>query len=727
MFHFAPGKSQHTSMGLFSLTSDFEPGGDQPQAIDSLVAGIESGRKHQVLLGVTGSGKTFTMAQVINRVERPALVLAHNKTLAAQLYREFKELFPQNAVEYFVSYYDYYQPEAYIPSSDTFIEKDSAINDELDKMRLAATKHLIERRDVIVVSSVSCIYGIGSPTDYGHLRVFLEEGMQESRNDLLKRFVGIQYSRNDFDFHRGTFRVRGDIVDIFPAYEEKIAIRIEFFGNEIESLSEIDPLTGTKLRGLRRSVIYPSSHYVTDRPKLERAIHTIEQELEDRLLELHSSNRLLEAMRLEQRIKYDLEMIQEMGTCSGIENYSRHITGRKPGEPPYTLLDYFPKDFVLFVDESHSTLPQVRAMYEGDRSRKTVLVEHGFRLPSALDNRPLKSPEFDERVNQVVYVSATPADTELERAQGIIVEQIIRPTGLIDPPITIKPARGQVEDLVGEIRPRVDRGERVLVTCLTKRSSEDLCEYITELGIKAKYLHSDIDAIERTEIIRDLRLGKFDVLIGINLLREGLDLPEVSLVAILDADKEGFLRGKTALIQTCGRAARNVNGQVIMYADHMTDAIHKTLEETDRRRTRQMEYNTEHGITPRSVQKNITNILDTVYEADYSDIPEAAEASGELIDVAALPAMIEELRKEMKDAAKKLEFERAAGIRDRVLVLEKAFVSRGTAIPAAQLQNALVGTKFSTAANSGSRGTHNSARTKANPYPKKGRSRRPKF
>ncbi len=675
----------------FNLTSEFAPSGDQPQAIASLVNGLSRDLKHQVLLGVTGSGKTFTMAQVINQVNRPALVLAHNKTLAAQLYREFKELFPQNAVEYFVSYYDYYQPEAYIPSSDTYIEKDSAINDELDKMRLAATKHLLERRDVIVVSSVSCIYGIGSPTDFGHMRVFVEEGHKEPRNDFLKRLVAIQYRRNDYDFHRGTFRVRGDIVDIFPAYEEKLAYRLEFFGNVVESIYEIDPLTGEKKRRLRRAVLYPSSHYVTERPKLERAVKTIEDELEDRLQELHANGRILEATRLEQRVRYDLEMIQEMGTCSGIENYSRHLTGRKSGEPPFTLLDYFPDDFLMFIDESHVTLPQVRAMYEGDRSRKTVLVEHGFRLPSALDNRPLQAPEFEQRVGQVVYVSATPGPQELDRSMGLVAEQLIRPTGLVDPEVTIKPARGQVEDIIGEIRPRIEVGERVLVTCLTKRSAEDLSEYMTELGIKAKYLHSDIDAIERTEIIRDLRMGKFDVLIGINLLREGLDLPEVSLVAILDADKEGFLRGQTALIQTCGRAARNVNGHVIMYADRITDAIEKTLAETDRRREKQLEYNRQHGITPRSIKKNIVNILDTVYEQDYADIPMAAESVGEYVDIAALPKLIEQVRKEMKDAAKKLDFELAASLRDRMIVLEKTFLSGGTALPASQVQAAVTG------------------------------------
>jgi len=678
-------------MSDFQLITDFEPSGDQPAAIERLVAGVKKGLPHQTLLGVTGSGKTFTMAHVIRQCGRPSLVLAHNKTLAAQLYREFKELFPNNAVEYFVSYYDYYQPEAYIPSSDTYIEKDASINDELDKMRLAATKHLLERRDVIVVSSVSCIYGIGSPTDFNSMRVFIEEKQRDNRNDLLKRLVAIQYSRSDSDFHRGTFRVRGDVVDIFPAYEEKLAIRVEFFGNEVETISEIDPLTGQKLRGLRRAVIYPGSHYVTARPNLERAVQTIEKELEDRIDELQQRGSLLEATRLEQRVRYDMELFQEMGTCPGIENYSRHLTGRKPGEPPFTLLDYFPDDFLLFVDESHVTLPQVRGMYEGDRSRKTILIEHGFRLPSALDNRPLKADEFEQRIKQAVYVSATPAEEELRRSMGIVVEQVIRPTGLVDPPITIRPARGQVEDVVGEIRQRIDHGDRVLVTCLTKRSSEDLAEYLTELGIKAKYLHSDIDAIQRTEIIRDLRLGKFDVLIGINLLREGLDIPEVSLVAILDADKEGFLRGHTALIQTCGRAARNVNGHVIMYADQITDAIQKTLDETGRRRTRQLEYNAQQGITPHSIRKNITNILDTVYEADYVDIPIAAEGGEQIFDLSAFPGMIEELKKDMRTAAQKLEFEKAAALRDRVLLLEKYLVSGGAGVPAGQIAEALSG------------------------------------
>ena len=665
----------------FRLNTEFSPQGDQPAAIEALVAGLERGLRHQTLLGVTGSGKTFTMANVIARVNRPTLVLAHNKTLAAQLYREFKELFPDNAVEYFVSYYDYYQPEAYIARTDTYIEKDSAINEELDKLRLAATKHLLERRDVIVVSSVSCIYGIGSPKDFHEMVVLVEEGQREGRNDVLRGLVDIQYTRNDFDFHRGTFRVRGDVVDIFPAYEEKTAYRLEFFGNELESIHEIDPLTGTRQRRVPRAFIYPSSHYVTQRPRLERAIALIEQELQERLAELRAGNRLVEAQRLEQRTKYDLEMLAEMGTCQGIENYSRHLAGRAAGEPPDTLLDYFPEDFLLFIDESHVTLPQVRGMYEGDRSRKTTLVEFGFRLPSAMDNRPLKIDEFHARLKQVVFVSATPADEELRRSDGLVVEQVIRPTGLVDPQIVVKPATGQVEDSLGEIRPRIDRGERVLVTTLTKRMAEDLTEYLCETGIRAKYLHSDIDAIERTEIIRDLRMGKFDVLVGINLLREGLDLPEVSLVLILDADKEGFLRGRTALIQTCGRAARHLNGTVIMYADRMTDAIRQTLDETGRRRELQMEFNREHGITPQSIIKEIRTALRTVYEADYSDIPVAAEDApdgyGALDDPAVLARRIGELRTRMQEAARALEFERAAELRDEMLRVERRLMGLG--------------------------------------------------
>jgi excinuclease ABC subunit B len=661
----------------FQLRTSFVPRGDQPEAIEALVRNIERGVPHQVLLGVTGSGKTFTMANVVARVNRPTLVLAHNKTLAAQLYREFKELFPDNAVEYFVSYYDYYQPEAYIPQTDTYIEKDASINDELDKMRLAATKHLLERRDVIIVASVSCIYGIGSPSDFHMMVVYAEEGQRISRAEFLRHLVDIQYTRSDLDFYRGTFRVRGDVVDVYPAYEEKIALRFEFFGNELDSIYEIDPLTGKRERRLKRALIYPTSHFVTSRENLTRAIQSIREELRERLQELRLQNKLLEAQRLEQRTMYDLEMLETVGYCQGIENYSRHLTGRKPGEPPYTLLDYFPKDFLVFVDESHVTIPQLRGMYEGDRSRKQVLVDYGFRLPSALDNRPLRFEEFLERVNQVIYVSATPAETELKLARGVVVEQLVRPTGLLDPQIEIRPARGQVEDALHEIRKRIERGERVLVTVLTKRMAEELTEYLCELGIAAKYMHSDIDAIERTEIIRDLRLGKFEVLVGINLLREGLDLPEVSLVLIFDADKEGFLRGKTALIQTCGRAARNVNGTVIMYADTLTEAIRQTVEETTRRRSRQMAYNEEHGITPQTVRKEIKTILETIYEADYPELPVAAEAEGEYISAADVPRLIGELRQKMKEAARRLEFEQAAQYRDQILALEEQLRRRG--------------------------------------------------
>lgn len=667
-------------MQEFKLVTRFEPRGDQPEAIDALVRGVESGLRYQTLLGVTGSGKTFTMANVIARTNRPSLVLAHNKTLAAQLYREFKELFPENAVDYFVSYYDYYLPEAYIPNTDTYIEKDSAINDELDKMRLAATKHLLERRDVIIVSSVSCIFGIGSPTDFHMMVVLIEEGQGEGRDDLLRRLVDTRYERNDFDFARGTFRVRGDVVDIFPAYEEKEAVRVEFWGNEIEGIYAIDALTGRKLRRMKRALIYPTTHYVTSRPRMEDAMRRISAELEVRLAELRDQHKLLEAQRLEQRTRCDLEMLKEMGTCAGIENYSRHLTGRNQGDPPFTLIDYFPKDSLIFIDESHVSLPQVRGMYAGDRSRKQVLVDFGFRLPSALDNRPLTIDEFEKRINQAIFVSATPSETELKHSAGLIIEQLIRPTGLVDPMIVIKPATGQVEDVVGEIRTRLLGNERVLVTTLTKRSAEDLSEYLIDLGVKAKYLHSDIDAIERTEILRDLRLGKFDVLVGINLLREGLDLPEVSLVAILDADKEGFLRGHTALIQTCGRAARNVNGTVIMYADTITESIRKTVEETERRRARQLEYNQDHGITPQTIRKDITRILDTVYEQDYIETPGVADPDAMYVNVNELPAMIEQLRKDMRAAASKLEFEQAAAMRDRIIELERAFLTGQDAV-----------------------------------------------
>jgi excinuclease ABC subunit B len=661
-------------MAKFRLDTDYQPKGDQPQAIDKLARGIKKGLPHQVLLGVTGSGKTFTMANVVAQVQRPTLVLAPNKTLAAQLYREFKELFPHSAVEYFVSYYDYYQPEAYISRTDTYIEKDASINEELDKMRLAATKAVLERRDTIIVASVSCIYGIGSPEDFHSMVVFLEPTIQEDRDTLLRRLVDIQYYRNDTDFHRGTFRVRGDIVDIFPAYEERTAIRVEFFGDTVDSICEIDALRGTKLRPLRRAAIYPSSHYVTGRSKLERAIEAIREELKERLAELRAQNKLVEAQRLEQRTNYDLELLSEMGTCPGIENYSRHLSGRRPGEPPYTLLDYFPRDFLLFIDESHLSIPQVRGMYLGDRSRKEVLVEYGFRLPSALDNRPLTFEEFDKRVNQVIYVSATPAPYELEKSRGVVAEQLVRPTGLMDPEIIVRPARTQVEDLMGEIQKRVGANQRVLVTTLTKRMAEELAEYYRECGIKAKYLHSEITTIERTEIIRDLRLGKFDVLVGINLLREGLDLPEVSLVAVLDADKEGFLRSHVSLIQTCGRAARNVYGQVIMYADTITESMQRTIDETNRRRRAQAEFNHHHGITPQSIVKSISTILDTIYEADYVTVPIVSEEEVPYGDPSRLPSKIAALKKEMKAAAAKLEFERAAELRDQIMQLEKQLV-----------------------------------------------------
>lgn len=661
----------------FRLKSSFQPQGDQPQAIEQLIQGLNAGLKHQVLLGATGTGKTFTMANIINRVNRPALVLAHNKVLAAQLYREFKELFPENAVGYFVSYYDYYQPEAYLPHTDTYIEKDCAINDELEKMRLAATKDLLERHDVIIVSSVSCIYGLGTRQDWQSMVIELHEGDLISRREVIRDLVFIQYERGDVDFHRSTFRVRGDILDVFPAYEEKFAVRVEFFGDEVEQIWEIEALTGKKLRRLGSVNIYPSSHYVTTRDKLQIAIRSIEEELCERLQELHLQRKPFEANRLEQRCKYDLELLQEMGHCKGIENYSRHLAGRKPGDPPETLIDYFPRDFLLFIDESHVTLPQVHAMQAGDRSRKTVLVEHGFRLPSAIDNRPLKFDEFLTRTNQIIYVSATPGDWELEQSGGIVAEQVIRPTGLIDPEVVIKPATGQVEDSLDEIRIRVRNGERVLITTLTKRMAEDLTEYLTELGVKARYMHADTDALERSRLIKELRLGTYDVLIGINLLREGLDIPEVSLVLILDADKEGFLRGRTALVQTIGRAARNVNSRVVLYADRETKAIQAAMEETSRRRAKQQAHNEAHGITPQTIRKQVSNMLDTVGYQEYEE-PIAAETEmmfGGAVMISdnpdSLKARINLLRAEMKEVAAKLEFERAAELRDRIQHLER--------------------------------------------------------
>jgi excinuclease ABC subunit B len=659
-------------MRAFKLVSEFQPTGDQPQAIEELSRGVLAGKKHQVLLGVTGSGKTFTMANVIERVQKTTLVISHNKTLAAQLYGEFRDLFPENAVEFFVSYYDYYQPEAYIPSTDTYIEKDTSINDEIDKMRHSATRSLLDRNDVIIVASVSCIYGLGSPEAYHGLLLFVEKGSMVPREKILNKLVEIQYDRNDIDFHRGTFRVRGDIVEVFPAYEEDRAIRIELFGDQVEAISEIDPLRGKVIGKLDKIAIYPGSHYVTTQERMRNAIENIRIELPERLAELRSQDKLLEAQRLEQRTRFDLEMLQELGYCPGIENYSRHLTGRRPGEPPPTLLDYFPTDFLLIIDESHVTVPQLVGMYRGDRSRKETLVEHGFRLPSALDNRPLNFPEFEDRIHQVVYVSATPGDYELEQAGGDVVEQIIRPTGLIDPDITVKGATNQVDDLLEEVTERVDKGDRVLVTTLTKRMAEDLTEYYADLGLRVKYLHSEIDTLERVEIIRDLRLGKFDVLIGVNLLREGLDIPEVSLVAILDADKEGFLRSTKSLIQTCGRAARNLSGKVIMYGDQITHSMGMALEETRRRRKIQEEFNRAHNITPTSIRKSIKNILSSIYEADYYTVPLVAEAQAEYISPKEIPKLVKKLKKEMREAAQELDFERAALLRDRIRDIQEA-------------------------------------------------------
>ena len=653
-------------MNRFSLVSDFSPAGDQPQAIDGLAGGIEKGVPHQVLLGITGSGKTFTIANVIERVQRPALVIAHNKTLAAQLYNEFKTLFPENAVEYFVSYYDYYQPEAYIPRTDTYIEKDSAINDEIDKMRHSATRSLLERGDVIIVASVSCIYGIGSPEDYSAMLLSLAEGMDIGRDRVLRRLIDIQYERNDIDFHRGTFRVRGDVVEVFPAYEEDRVIRIEFFGDVIESLSMVDPLRGKKMGSLRKVDIYPGSHYVTTEGRMKLAVAAIREELAERLREFRATGKLLEAQRLEQRTKFDIEMMEEMGYCQGIENYSRHLTGRRPGEPPPTLMEYLPKDALIIIDESHVTIPQLVGMYRGDRSRKETLVEYGFRLPSALDNRPLRFDEYEVLPQQRICVSATPATYELKKAKGSVVEQIIRPTGLMDPQISVRPVTHQVDDLLAEIRKRAERGERVLVTTLTKRMAENLTEYYQGLGVSVRYLHSDIETLERVVIIRDLRMGKFDVLVGVNLLREGLDLPEVSLVAILDADKEGFLRSERSLIQTSGRAARNVSGQVIMYADKMTDAIQACLKETKRRRAMQEKFNRENNITPETIRKSFDNVLASIYEADYVTVPAVAEERPPFVTPKEIPAMIGQLREEMLRAARNLEFEKAAAIRDRI-------------------------------------------------------------
>ncbi len=654
-------------MAKFQVVSEYKPSGDQPQAIEALSRGIEMGLDEQTLLGVTGSGKTFTMAKIIEQVQRPTLVLAHNKTLAAQLCAEFREFFPNNAVEYFVSYYDYYQPEAYIPHTDTFIEKDSAINEEIDRLRLSATASLLERRDVIVVSSVSCIYGLGEPEDFASMMVSLRVGATLERDELLKRLVAIRYERNDIAFERNMFRVRGDTVEVWPAYWKDTAIRVEFFGDEIDRISEINVVTGSPIRRLTNIPIWPATHYVTPKDKMDAAIQEIYKELEERVAFFESQNKLIEAQRIKQRTMYDVEMMQELGYCSGIENYSRVIEGRPVGSPPHTLLDYFPKDFVLFIDESHVTLPQVRAMYNGDRGRKTTLVDYGFRLPCAYDNRPLKFEEFEQRVNQVVYVSATPGEYERTRS-GQIVEQVIRPTGLLDPEIQVRPVEGQIDDLIGEINARTARNERVLVTTLTKRMAEDLTAYLQGAGIKVRYMHHDIDAMERMEIIRDLRLGTFHVLIGINLLREGLDLPEVSLVAILDADKEGFLRSETALIQTIGRAARNAGGQVIMYADSITPSMQRAMDETQRRREKQAAYNREHGIVPKTVIKSVRDLLDISAQSDETD-SQARKGTAPALTKQQKAAKIAALEKQMKEAAKMLEFELAAALRDQIIEL----------------------------------------------------------
>ena len=664
-------------MDRFKLVTGLQPQGDQPAAIRELARNLREGLPHQVLLGVTGSGKTFTVANVIAEVNRPALVIAPNKILAAQLYGEFKDLFPENAVEYFVSYYDYYQPEAYVPATDTYIEKESSINDEIDKMRHSATRALLTRRDVLIVASVSCIYGIGSPETYGALRVELVPGESISRDTLLAGLVAMQYSRNDVDFHRGTFRVRGDVIDIFPAYEDATAIRVELFGDEIEGLYEIDPLRGTVNRRLRRMAVFPGSHYATTAETMKRALEGIEHELEERLKELHAAGKLLEAQRLEQRTRFDIEMLSEIGYCSGIENYSRHLDGRMPGEPPYTLLSYFPPDSVVVIDESHITVSQIDGMYKGDRSRKDKLVEYGFRLPCARDNRPLKFHEFWERVNQCIYVSATPGDYELQQSGGLIIEQVVRPTGLVDPAVEVRPAASQVDDLLEEIRNVVQRNERVLVTTLTKRMAEDLTAYLAELQVRVRYMHSDVDTLERIEIVRALRSGEFDVLVGINLLREGLDIPEVALVAVLDADKEGYLRSERSLIQTCGRAARNVNGRVIMYADTMTGSMQRAIGEMNRRRELQAAYNKKHRITPRSITKSISKVMSSIYERDYVTVPKAAEEPELYTPSFDIQKTIRELRKKMKQAADKMDFEQAAVYRDRITALERRIIEEG--------------------------------------------------
>ena len=655
---------------MFEIVTDLTPCGDQPEAIKILSEGVTKGLAHQVLLGVTGSGKTFTMAHVIKRVQKPTLIIAPNKTLAAQLYGELRHFFPNNAVEYFVSYYDYYQPEAYIPQSDTYIQKDASINEQIDKMRHAATRSLLDREDVIIVASVSCIYGLGSPEAYHDMLLYVEKENVLTREDAVKKLVEIQYERGETDFYRGRFRVRGDVLDIYPVHEEDRAVRINFFGDVVEDIQEIDPLTGKVIKPLSRITIYPATHYVTTVDIRERAIRQIKEELEEQIIYFRSQNKLLEAQRIEERTRFDLEMMLEIGYCHGIENYSRHLTGRAPGEHPPTLLDYFPKDFLVIIDESHITVPQLNGMYRGDRSRKETLVSYGFRLPSALDNRPLKFEEIERKIRQCIYVSATPGPYELQNTQAI-AEQIVRPTGLIDPTIIIRPATNQVDDLLGLIRERVDLNERVLVTTLTKRMAEDLTEYFSDLKVNVRYMHSDIKTIERMAIIRDLRLGVFDVLVGINLLREGLDLPEVSLVAILDADKEGFLRSTRSLIQTCGRAARNINGTVVLYADRITESIKKATDESSRRREIQLEYNRIYHITPTSIQKNIDEILGSVYESDYVTVPAVAEEEGEYMTPERLKEMIEDLTIKMRAAAENLAFEDAALLRDRIRALEQ--------------------------------------------------------
>lgn len=656
-------------MQTFDLQAPYQPNGDQPQAIAELVEGVKAGKRHQTLLGATGTGKTFTISNVIQQVKKPTLIMAHNKTLAGQLYSEFKEFFPNNAVEYFVSYYDYYQPEAYVPQTDTYIEKDSSINDEIDKLRHSATSALFEREDVIIIASVSCIYGLGSPEEYREMVVSIRTGMEIERNQLLRKLVDVQYERNDVSFTRGTFRVRGDVVEIFPASRDEHCIRVEFFGDEIDRIREVDALTGEILSDREHVAIFPASHFVTREEKMRKAIENIEKELEERLASLRAEDKLLEAQRLEQRTRYDLEMMREMGFCSGIENYSRHLTLREAGATPYTLLDYFPEDFLLVVDESHVTLPQVRGMYNGDQARKGVLVEHGFRLPSALDNRPLRFEEYENRVHQAIYVSATPGPYELEHTPEM-VEQIIRPTGLLDPLIDVRPIEGQIDNLIDEIQDRIARDERVLVTTLTKKMSEDLTAYLKEMGLKVEYLHSEIKTLERIEIIRELRKGTYDVLIGINLLREGLDIPEVSLVAILDADKEGFLRSERSLIQTIGRAARNANGHVIMYADHVTDSMKKAIDETKRRRALQMAYNEEHGITPQTIIKKIPDVIRATQVAEEEESYVTKATKGKKLTKAEREQLLASLEVEMKEAAKALDFERAAELRDTIFELK---------------------------------------------------------